>query len=84
MLERVIAARKSKGKGREVDEEDAEERKMAVTAIVAMIEIWMSDLWCVYPLKGSERDGADTSLQSRRSSSEQLRFPHCPRNVNTS
>ncbi|KAK8844102.1 hypothetical protein IAR55_006896 [Kwoniella newhampshirensis] len=36
-----------KGKGKQEDEEDAEEeeeRQMAVTALVAMIEIWMSDL----------------------------------------
>lgn len=26
-------------------EDEEEERKMAITAIVAMIEIWMSDLW---------------------------------------
>lgn len=34
---------KGKARAGEVDEE--EERKMAITAIVAMIEIWMSDLW---------------------------------------
>jgi len=49
MLERKIATRRAKGKGRaifeEVEEEKGEERKMAVTALVAMIEIWMSDLW---------------------------------------
>lgn len=32
------------GKAVAVEQED-EERKMAVTALVAMIEIWMSDLW---------------------------------------
>jgi len=38
----------SKGKQRMNEEQQAEAeeyRKMAVTAIVAMIEIWMSDLW---------------------------------------
>jgi hypothetical protein len=46
MIENALG---SKGKERAVDAEGAAEvdeyRKMAVTAIVAMIEIWMSDLW---------------------------------------
>ncbi|WVQ81488.1 hypothetical protein IAT38_003612 [Cryptococcus sp. DSM 104549] len=46
MLENRLAEKERKGKGRQTDddEEEEEERKMAVTALVAMIEIWMSDL----------------------------------------
>ncbi|WRT69109.1 uncharacterized protein IL334_006093 [Kwoniella shivajii] len=51
MLEQRIAEKDRKGKGRQIapqaeeDEEEVdEERQMAVTALVAMIEIWMSDL----------------------------------------
>lgn len=57
MLEKELAgtsSTKAKGKSRAVtneelggddEEEEEEERGMAVTALVAMIEIWMSDLW---------------------------------------
>ncbi|WWC63992.1 uncharacterized protein I303_106598 [Kwoniella dejecticola CBS 10117] len=49
MIEKRIAEQDRKGKGRqandgEEEEEIDEERQMAVTALVAMIEIWMSDL----------------------------------------
>jgi hypothetical protein len=46
MLENTLAARGS-GKSKALGGEDngEEERQMAVTALVAMIEIWMSDLW---------------------------------------
>ena len=48
MIEKTLAA-SNKGKGRQnglEDEEDIEAAKtMAVTALVAMVEIWMSDLW---------------------------------------
>ena len=50
ILENSIALRQSKVRGKHLegeDEKDEEERKMAVTALVAMIEIWMSDLWLV-------------------------------------
>lgn len=50
LLEKSLKERDAKGKSRAMSdaEEDAEEEKeMAVTAIVAMIEIWMSDLWYV-------------------------------------
>ena len=52
MLETSISSRRQKGKGRAAaavgeGEEEEDERKMAVTALIAMIEIWMSDLWCV-------------------------------------
>ena len=52
MLENKLNAASPKGKGRAaIDEEDeGEERKMAVDALVAMVEIWMSDLWYVLPL----------------------------------
>lgn len=44
-----MGAGKGKGKGIAVggeEEDDGEdESKMAVTALVAMVEIWMSDLW---------------------------------------
>lgn len=33
------------GKARAGELDEDELRKMAVTALVAMIEIWMSDLW---------------------------------------
>jgi len=48
MLEKTLSAQ-AKGKGRRAEDEDEgeEERQMAVTALVAMIEIWMSDLWYV-------------------------------------
>lgn len=37
---------KGKTKSNEFDAElEEEEREQAVTALVAMIEIWMSDLW---------------------------------------
>jgi len=52
MLENKLNAMgrdKGKGKSMATEEEEVEdgqdERKMAVTALVAMIEIWMSDLW---------------------------------------
>ncbi|WVW79398.1 hypothetical protein I302_101367 [Kwoniella bestiolae CBS 10118] len=49
MLEKRIAEQDRKGKGKqqgdaEDEEEVDEDRQMAVTALVAMIEIWMSDL----------------------------------------
>ncbi|WVR09032.1 hypothetical protein IAU60_006092 [Kwoniella sp. DSM 27419] len=51
MLEKSLAEKDRKGKGKqavgadgEEEEEVDEERAMAVTALVAMIEIWMSDL----------------------------------------
>ncbi|WWD21239.1 hypothetical protein CI109_105723 [Kwoniella shandongensis] len=50
ILERRIAENERKGKGKAVvditgeEEGGEEERQMAVTALVAMIEIWMSDL----------------------------------------
>lgn len=55
MLEKIIkvdeANARGKGKqalgGEEVEDDVAEERKMAVNALLAMIEIWMSDLWYV-------------------------------------
>jgi hypothetical protein len=58
MLEQKLqgVAAKGKGKGKSgltseqdghLDQEEEEERGMAVTALVAMIEIWMSDLWYV-------------------------------------
>lgn len=51
MLEKSLKERDAKGKNKaaspESVEEQDEERDMAVTAIVAMIEIWMSDLWYV-------------------------------------
>lgn len=55
MLEKIISAEEEEAreKGKQVSEgeefEDAvgEERKMAVNALLAMIEIWMSDLWYV-------------------------------------
>lgn len=35
-----------KGKGKAADPAEVEEeRRMAVTSLIAMIEIWMSDLW---------------------------------------
>lgn len=34
------------------DDEEAETRAMGIRALVAMIEIWMSDLWCVSPTAG--------------------------------
>ena len=43
MLENVLASMTKVSS----TEEGEEERKMAVTALVAMIEIWMSDLWYV-------------------------------------
>jgi len=65
MLEKSIVARKSKGKGRKMaPEEDEEERKMAVTALVAMIEIWMSDLWCVPLMSTNLPDIALTDMPS--------------------
>ena len=55
MLEKTLKQKESmKGKGKidgqgeDLGEDvEEEERKMAVTALVAMIEIWMSDLWQV-------------------------------------
>lgn len=53
MLEKSLKERDAKGKGKVMggSEElfEAEEREQAVTALVAMIEIWMSDLWYVIP-----------------------------------
>lgn len=53
ILEKTLKERDAKGKGKALGEgdDDAEEREMAVTAIVAMIEIWMSDLWYVDSLR---------------------------------
>lgn len=46
MIEKTLSAKsKSKAGVVGVDETEDEERKMATTALVAMIEIWMSDLW---------------------------------------
>jgi hypothetical protein len=53
ILEKTLKERDAKGKGKALesgDEDEAEEREMAVTALVAMIEIWMSDLWYVLSL----------------------------------
>lgn len=50
ILEKTLKERDAKGKGKALeggDVDEAEEREMAVTALVAMIEIWMSDLWYV-------------------------------------
>ena len=49
MLEKEIQEMgRSKGAREEGDEVvEAEAKKMAVSALVAMIEIWMSDLWYV-------------------------------------
>jgi hypothetical protein len=49
ILEKSLKERDSKGKGKAQDAgiDDSEERDMATTALVAMIEIWMSDLWYV-------------------------------------
>lgn len=55
MLEKIISTEeeeaREKGKqvseGEEFEDAVAEERKMAVNALLAMIEIWMSDLWYV-------------------------------------
>jgi len=50
ILEKTLKERDAKGKGKASESGDgneAEEREMAVTALVAMIEIWMSDLWYV-------------------------------------
>ncbi|WWC73063.1 uncharacterized protein I206_107028 [Kwoniella pini CBS 10737] len=47
MIEKRIAEQDRKGKGKQEDDEQEEineEKQMAVTALVAMIEIWMSDL----------------------------------------
>ena len=53
MLEKSLKERDAKGKSKAsigLDGElEAEEREQAVTALVAMIEIWMSDLWYVTP-----------------------------------
>jgi hypothetical protein len=47
ILEKSLKERDSKGKGKAQDAgiDDSDERDMATTALVAMIEIWMSDLW---------------------------------------
>jgi hypothetical protein len=53
ILEKTLKERDVKGKGKALesgDGDEAEEREMAVTALVAMIEIWMSDLWYVSPM----------------------------------
>lgn len=58
ILEKTLKERDAKGKGKAsegVDGDEAEEREMAVTALVAMIEIWMSDLWCVSSLAPGSR-----------------------------
>jgi hypothetical protein len=50
ILEKTLKERDNKGKGKALeigDGDEAEEKEMAVTALVAMIEIWMSDLWYV-------------------------------------
>jgi hypothetical protein len=58
ILEKTLKERDAKGKGKASesgDGDEAEEREMAVTALVAMIEIWMSDLWCVSSLVSDSR-----------------------------
>jgi len=53
ILEKSLKERDAKGKGKALegrDGDEAEEIDMAVTALVAMIEIWMSDLWYALPL----------------------------------
>jgi hypothetical protein len=46
MIEKTLSTKsKSKAGVAGADETEDEERKMATTALVAMIEIWMSDLW---------------------------------------
>lgn len=47
ILEKALKDRDAKGKSKVVGEGevDSEERSQATTALVAMIEIWMSDLW---------------------------------------
>jgi hypothetical protein len=49
ILEKALKERDAKGKGKASDEmeDETEEKETAVTALVAMIEIWMSDLWYV-------------------------------------
>lgn len=50
MLEQTLPSL-NKGKGKALDtpegEKEEEERAMCVRCLVAMIEIWMSDLWYV-------------------------------------
>jgi hypothetical protein len=47
ILEKSLKGKDAKGKGKASGEgeDDAEQRIQATTALVAMIEIWMSDLW---------------------------------------
>lgn len=47
LLEKEIATQFTNGQMAGASEEGEGMKKMAVTALVAMIEIWMSDLWCV-------------------------------------
>lgn len=47
MIENRLRERAAAGRGEEAAAEEGEMRKMAITAIVAMVEIWMSDLWYV-------------------------------------
>jgi hypothetical protein len=44
ILEKTIGGGQ-KGKGKDLGVNVEEEKEMAVRALVAMIEIWMSDLW---------------------------------------
>jgi hypothetical protein len=61
MIERKLGGELGKGKGRQVEEgtgeedESQEERAMGVRCLVAMIEIWMSDLWCVNLFHDSDK-----------------------------
>lgn len=69
MVENALGANGGKGKGRSgaMDEGEVEElTRMAVTAIVAMVEIWMSDLWCVGREKAVRDFGADSWPALRR------------------
>ncbi len=64
MLENVLASISGKMAG--VEGEGEEEKKMAVTALVAMIEIWMSDLWYVASSTLSRRGAPLTVVLSLR------------------
>lgn len=68
MIEKEIS-RISKGKGKSrvvqddgADAEEAELRKMGVTGLIAMIEIWMSDLWYVSSSCDPHAAGVTTQL----------------------
>lgn len=64
MLEKNLKERDAKGKSKAREgmdgELEEEEREQAVTALVAMIEIWMSDLWYV-PLWHVAKSRFDTN-----------------------